>query len=221
MSVSADGRSEPVIAVAARDQRGVFLSMDAGKPGSFEFIGLEDRLVRVLEVQQRGPNRYLWAGFAAPGRAPGTGCSRWRLTADASSPGGWVDFSAGWAEEMAGGCLGLAFLGDTACAATRNRGVLSIDTVSRSPRWQAPDVNCGLPLREVGRLQSVDTIAAGPRSGALMAGGLEGVYISEDGGIRFRNCSQRKFETEVTLPSTWFFCSQTHDLQVRHEHEPG
>lgn len=221
VAVLADGRSTPAIAVAARDERGVFLSTRGGEPGSFEAIGLDQQLIRVLAVQHAGPHRYLWAGTAAPGTDPGKGCYRWRLTADAKTPGGWEDFTAGWAQQQAGSCLGLAFLGGLAFAATRNRGVLRLDSDGQARAWQAPDVNCGLPLREVGRLQPVDALAASPRGGQLLAAGRQGVYRSADRGLSYRNCSAREFESEVTLPPNWLFCSSEHLLTVVSEDASG
>lgn len=231
VAVIADGRNPPAIAVAARDERGVFLSTSAGDPGSFALIGLDNQLVRVLAVQQTGGNRYLWAGVAAPGADPGKGCYRWRLTAGTTTPAGWEDFSGGWAEHKAGSCLSLAFLDGLALAATRNRGVLRLELEERNRRWQAPDVNCGLPLREIGRLQPVETVAASPggsqllagspRGSQLLAGGRAGVYRSSDRGASYRNCSGHEFETEVLLPPNWLFCSEEHTIEVIAEDATG
>jgi len=221
VAVLADGRTTPAIAVAARDERGVFLSTRAGEQGSFQTIGLDNQLVRVLAVQQAGPHRYLWAGLAAAGSDPGKGCYRWRLTTDTSTPSGWEELTAGWADQKAGSCLGLGFLGGWAFAATRNRGVLRLDSGEKSHAWQAPDVNCGLPLREVGRLQPVATVAASPRGGQLLAAGPQGVYRSADQGRTYQNCSAREYETEVTVPPNWLFCSNEHQLEVIPEDASG
>jgi hypothetical protein len=177
--------------------------------------------VRVLAVQQSGGNRYLWAGVAAPGADPGKGCYRWRLTAGTTTPAGWEDFSGGWSEHKAGSCLSLAFLDGLALAATRNRGVLRLELEDRNRRWQAPDVNCGLPLREIGRLQPVETVAASPRGSQLLAGGRAGVFRSSDLGASYRNCSGHEFETEVLLPPNWLFCSEEHAIEVIAEDATG
>jgi hypothetical protein len=221
VAVLADGRNPPAIAVSARDERGVFLSTSAGERGSFHAIGLENQLVRVLAVQESGASRYLWAGVAAPGTAPGKGCYRWRLTRSATTPGGWEDFSASWAAHKAGSCLSLAFQDGMVFAATRNRGVLRLAFEERESRWEAPDVNCGLPLREIGRLQPVESVAASPRGTQLLAGGRAGVYRSTDRGVSYQNCSAKEFETEVPLPANWLFCSKEHAIEVLSEDASG
>jgi hypothetical protein len=221
IAVLADGRNPPAIAVSARDERGVFLSTRAGERDSFQSIGLENQLVRVLAVQQSGANQYLWAGIAAPGTAPGKGCYRWRLTRDGPAQGEWQEFTAAWAENKAGSCLGLAFLDGVVFAATRNRGVLRLAYEDRTSRWEAPDVNCGLPLREIGRLQPVDAVAASPRGTQLLAGGRAGVYRSTDRGVSYQHCSKREFETEVPLPPNWLFCSVEHAIEVVSEDASG
>ncbi len=221
IAVIADGRAPPAIAVAARDERGVFLSTRAGDPGTFHDIGLANELVRVLAVEESGTNRYLWAGVAAPGTDPGKGCYRWRVTADATTPGGWEDFGDSWAEHRAGSCLGLAFLEGMALAATRNRGVLRLNTEARQRGWEAPDVNCGLPLRDIGRLQPAEAIAASPRGEHLLVGGPVGVYQSTDRGVSYRSCSAREFENEVLLPPNWYFCSEQHAIEVIAEDASG
>ncbi|MGB5735146.1 MAG: hypothetical protein WBM40_11970, partial [Thiohalocapsa sp.] len=101
----------------------------------------------------------------------------------------------------------------------------------RNRRWQAPDVNCGLPLREIGRLQPVETVAASPggsqllagspRGSQLLAGGRAGVYRSSDRGASYRNCSGHEFETEVLLPPNWLFCSEEHTIEVIAEDATG
>jgi hypothetical protein len=177
-------------------------------------VGLENRLVRVLAVQQRGPHRYLWAGMAAPGTDPGQGCMRLRLSATPGTAPDWEPFAGNWAAESAGGCLGLAFGGGRVFAATRNRGVLILDTEQAKPDWQAPGVDCGLPLRDIGRLLAVDTIATAPEGDLVLAAGRQGVYRSQDAGDRYEHCSPREFENEVTLPPSWYFCAIPHALEV-------
>ena len=204
------------VAVAARGDRGVLLSSAEGRPHTFDPIGLERELVRVLAVQFSGPHQYLWAGLAAVGTDPGQGCQRWRLTGATASPEGWRPHASGW---EGGSCEALAFQGATVLAASRRRGVLRLDTQAREPRWEAAAVGCGLPLRDVGRLQPVDALASDPGGQRILAGGIEGVYRSDDHGVHYQNCSRTEFADEVTLPETWLFCSGAHEVSVASEDE--
>ena len=45
-----------------------------------------------------------------------------------------------------------AFAGDTVFAASHQAGVLRLDSAAADPAWQAPEIGCGLPLRDAGRL---------------------------------------------------------------------
>jgi hypothetical protein len=212
VAVSTDVFGQTCVAVGARERRGIFLSGDGGKPETFKHIGLGDE-VRVLTVQHHGPNRYLWAGVEAVGDEPGTGCARWQLP---DSPEGWKWFSEGW---TAGGCRALAFVGTKVLAGTRRHGVLSLDTDAQQPRWSAPDVQSGLPLRELGRMSPVDFVAAAPNEEAasatplIMAAGPDGIHRARLGD-RYENCSQQEFPDRVTLPPTWVFCSKEHQIEV-------
>jgi hypothetical protein len=216
--VTTDAAGEPIVAVSARQERGVFVSTRAGRSGTFTHVGLDNRLVRVLAVQQRGPHRYLWAGIAAPGTDPGQGCTRLRLSGTPGTATDWKPFVANWATERAGGCLGLAFRDGLVFAATRNRGVLILDPDAIDPAWQTPGVDCGLPLRDIGRLLAVDTLATAPDGDLVLAAGRQGVYRSRDDGTRYTHCSPREFENEVTLPPSWYFCAIPHALEVVSEH---
>jgi hypothetical protein len=217
VAVSTDVWGQTSVAVAARGDRGVFLSSSGGRPGTFSPIGLETELVRVLTVQHRGPDRYLWAGVAAPGNAPGKGCFRWRLTGTAQSPEGWRPYQKNWA---AGGCRSFAFSGSTVFAASFRGGVLKLDTDAREPEWKAPALDCGLPLRDTERLlHPVDAVVCDPGGRLLLAAGIGGVFRSDDQAQRFTNCSATEFTDEVTLPTTWLFCSAEHDIEVVSEDE--
>jgi hypothetical protein len=214
VAVSTDVWGETSVAVAARGDGGIHLSSTGGRPRTFAPIGLKGELVRVLAAQHLGPHRYLWAGLAAPGTAPGKGCCRWRLTGSTESPEGWRGYHHNW---QAGGCRALAFQGSTVLAASLRLGVLRLDLDSRDPRWEAPAINCGLPLRDVGRLQPVDTVATDPSGRLLFAGGITGVFRSKDSGVRYEYCSMKELSDEVTLPQTWLFCSGKHEIEVLSE----
>jgi hypothetical protein len=225
VAVSTDVWGQASVAVAAREERGVFLSSAGGKPGTFQPIGLKGELIRVLEVQHVGPHRYLWAGVAAPGDLPGKGCLRWRLTGSADSPEGWRSFEGGWAAapDAAGGCNAIAFLGTSVIAASSRRGVLRLDPDARDPVWRAPALDCGLPLRDVRRLlEPVDAVAAAADTQTVLAAGGRGVYrrsTDDQGADRYQATSGRTFSDQVTLPATWLFCSGEHVLTVESEDE--
>ncbi len=216
IAVSSDAWGVASVSVAARGEQGVYLSSHGGQPDTFKQIGLKRELVRVLSVQHLGPHRYLWAGIASAGKDPGKGCFRWRLTGSADTPEGWRPFHTNW---HAGSCRSLAFQGSRVFASSLLHGVLRLDTEQREPRWETPNVECGLPLRDIGRLQPVDTVASNPEGELLMAAGSKGVYCSQDQGVQYKHYSSSEFSDEVTLPKNWLFCSGDHELNVESEDE--
>ncbi len=217
VAASVDAQGGVSVAAAGRGATGVFLSTDGGRTGSFERIGLEGEDVRVLEVQQVGPLRYLWAGLAVPGRAAGKGCYRWELRSSQVQLEGEY-FSKGW---EGGSCWDLSFQGQTLFAATDQAGVFKIDPASHEPEWEAPKVGCGLPMRDVGKYEPIRSLAADPEKRFLLTGSSQGVYRSGDEGLTYDSCSRREFMETVTLPETWLFCSGEHEIEVVSEHETG
>lgn len=210
VAASVDIRGMISVAVAARKEKGVYLSSQGGLPQTFSHIGLAGQLVHVLRVQQRGPHAYLWAGLAAVGNDKGKGCLRWRLTGDVDSPAGWTELESGW---DGGSCMDLAFQGAYALAGTLRAGLLRLNTDDSGASWERPSVDCGLPLREVGRLEPVEAVAAASGQN-VMTGGSRGIYRSADGGHGFEYCSGGTFTDCVTLPETWLFCSGEHEIEV-------
>jgi hypothetical protein len=208
VAVSTDMWGQTCVAVAARERRGVYLSADGGKPGTFRQIGLVDEKVRELSVQHDGPNRYLWAGMEAVGDDPGTGCTRWQLP---DSPQGWTPFADGW---NAGGCLALAFQDGEVLAGTRRHGVLRLRPDAEKPAWSKPDVQCGLPMKSLQRMEPVDHVAASTGTVPLIMTASPAGIHRQKGNAKFEACSQEAFTDRVTLPATWLFCSQEHDIEV-------
>jgi hypothetical protein len=51
-----------------------------------------------------------------------------------------------------------------------------------------------------------------------MAGGPQGVFLSEDQGDSYR-CTSIQESDQVTLPSAWLFCPEGHEIEVIHEDE--
>lgn len=205
------------VAVAAQETRGVYLSSEGGRANTFRPIGLEGEDIRTLEVQYEGPRSYLWAGVAAAGgEDPGKGCFRWELLGREDPPGGWHSYAQGW---QGGSCLALAFLDRHVLGASYRSGILRLDLSQSRPAWQTPDVQCGLPLRDPGRFQPVQTVATRKEVGLAMAGGREGIFYSEDAGTTYRSRSSQAFTDQVTLPPTWLFCSGKHEISVVTEDE--
>ena len=222
IAVSSDDLRGVRVVVAAQEKGGVFLCNDQGKPTTFHPIGLKDQDVRVLEVQYVGAASFIWAGFAAEGDDPGTGCARAELLGDLLSTDNWQTYSKGWREARSGSCWSLAFVGWTVYAGCDNAGVLRVDA-SRGQldaAWTAPAIGCGLPTRGRERIfQRVRSVAANPKTGLLLAATSVGIYRSSDGGVNYESCSRQEQQERVTLPETWLFCSGTHEIEVKSEDE--
>jgi len=214
VAVSSDIWGGTTVAVAARGNEGVYLSIEAGKPESFKAIGLNRELIRTLSFQRYGPQRYLWAGSHVVGSEAGNGCYRWLLTGLEDNPEGWVQFQAGWGQS--GNCNEIVFQGSVALAASDRMGVLRLDIAKTTSAWSLPDVNCKLPLQpklDLGRLLPVRAVAAS--EDWLLAGGEQGVYRSKDQGQLYEIVSTKSFPKQVTLPRTWLFCSGEHNVEVK------
>jgi len=216
VAVSADPQGRAAVAVAGSGETGVYLSALAGQDGSFAPAGLKGQLVRALMVQHTATQRFLWAGTSAPGTEGGNGVFRLRLEAQGGDRDAWSPFAQGWS---AGSCRTLAHDGKTIYAGSLRRGVLTLDPDAAAPGWREPDVGCGLPLRDVGRLHPINTLAAGP--GLVMSGGPTGIYASTNQGGAYRLVSSATFGTELKLPPTWVFCSGNHRITVRAADDPG
>jgi hypothetical protein len=215
VAVSTNVRGEPAVAVAAIGSEGVFLSDRAGTTGTFRLSRLRGEDVRALEVQALGPRRFLWAGVTVAGFEPGKGCFRLELFTGQEE---WTEFHSGW---DGGSCLSVAFTDSTVLAATHHAGVLLLDSSREGAEaaWQRPDVNCGLPMRDMNRFQRVAALAASPDGKSFLGGGPAGIFRSADAGKSYQNCSQKEFGEQVTLPETWLFCSGEHELNIVSEDE--
>ncbi|WP_250454441.1 baseplate J/gp47 family protein [Caballeronia sp. ATUFL_M2_KS44] len=225
--VLTDVRGVTKVAVSGQANRGVYLSMQGGKPGTFEPIGLEDENIRTLAVQKIGPRSFIWAGPSFPGNEPGSGLHRWEVTDSVRSSEGWRQYGADW---TGGSCNSIAFAGGTVYAATHHLGVLKLDSEQQDPHWEAPGTRSGLPAREQvtreggadGKYRyflSVSAVAARPDSPLVLAGGEEGVLRSEDGGGSYENVSKQDYVERISLPPTWLFCSGEHDITVTQRDE--
>ena len=126
-----DERGEWGVAVAAQAEQGVYLSTQAGEPGSFVPVGLQGEDTRTLAVQVDGAATWLWAGLGeANPNVAGKGAARARLfEADVR----WEMRTAGWVGST---CWSIAFSGDHALAGTQNGGVVRLDTVATGAEWE-------------------------------------------------------------------------------------
>jgi len=211
IATSCDLRGHSRVAVAADNEAGIFLSIQEGRTGTFEPIGLDGELLSKIMIQHIGPHCYLWSGTAAPGRAAGKGCFRIRLTDEgADDIDGWQAFNDGW---KAGSCRSLCSSGTRIFAGSLRLGVLWLDTADSKPAWQAPQVDCGLPLRDVGRLQPVNSVMSSEQ--LILAGGPKGLFKSGIKTNEYSHCSNNEFENAVSLPLTWVFTSGEHKINVR------
>jgi hypothetical protein len=214
VAVSREARGEVSVAVASQEvEGGVYLSSQGGARGTFERIGLEKRDVRALAVQRDGPNRYLWAGVSTSGDKEGEGAHSWQLLGSEKPLEGWQARGQGW---TGGSCFNLAFLGSIVFASSHHSGVLRLDASVPNASWQKPDVESGLPLRDINRFLPVDSVAASGTEdkGVVMAAGAQGVRRSTGGGVKYDNPSKREFDEEVTLPPTWLLVNGENDITV-------
>jgi hypothetical protein len=90
--------------------------------------------------------------------------------------------------------------------------VLLLDSTAADSTWQVAQVNSGLPLRDRSRFEPVDAVAASGAT-ALFAGGVRGVYRSDD-GYRWTATANRETREPVTIPDTWLLCSGEHHIEV-------
>ncbi|MDH3210131.1 MAG: baseplate J/gp47 family protein [Burkholderiaceae bacterium] len=212
-----DGRGGTNVAVAARQQGGIFLSRDAGKTETYLRINPGGEDIRVLAVQRLGLSTFLWAGITAAGNEKGKGCLRWALPESpqsVESPEGWRAIPIKW---EGGSCRALSFDGLSAYAATHFAGVARLDSAKPDSGWQVSNIQCGLPMRGSDKLFApVQTVAVSKSSAVVMAGGAQGIFRSREAGttFRFEGVSSKEFDEKVALPATWLFCSGAHEVNV-------
>jgi len=201
------------VAVASRNNGGIFLSADGGKGNTFHNIGQGGEDVRALHVQYDDERTFLWGGIAAAGPSdPGKGCVVRELLASEDFADNWQPYGKGW---LGGSCVQIGFQGDRILAATYDAGVLWLDRRNESESWQAPSVGCGLPQASREHpLQRVNTLAVQPQGTMLLAGGGSGVFRSRDGGQQYECSSRKEFTDKVTLDPNWLLCSSEHELEV-------
>ncbi len=204
------------VALIAQAQYGVYLSTNGGRPGTFVQAGLQGMETRTLAIQLDGPATVAWVGTGEPDpNRPGQGCFRARLF---ETDVRWQPMATGWG---GGTCWDLAFTGRSVLAGTQSGGVLRLDPTAPQPSWQPPTVNCGLPLRDRPRFESVEALAAAGPDGPVLAGTARGVFRSID-AARWSAAANRETRDVVTIPDTWLLCSGEHQIEVVRQHAtPG
>ena len=215
VEVVSEPGSELQVAVAAQQLGGVFLSFQGGRAGTYQPLGLRGVDVRLLRTQRLPGRRFLLTGAYATGEEAGSGVSRLELLGYQVSPDGWRTLSSGW---VGGSCRDLAVVGETVFAATAKAGVSIGDTSAADAAWRPSAVDCGLPLRQVGRFEPV--LAVGSSADLRLAGCVGGVFATRD-GQRWTHASPREFSERLSLPRTWLFAPGEHELTVRYDDARG
>ena len=123
-----------------------------------------------------------------------------------------------------GSCKAIAFHKGQVYAASHRLGVLRLDTTKPNPTWVPPTINSGLPLRDLGAqrlFHPVEVIDASPdqSEAVIIAGGAVGIYRTVDNGVNYASASSKEFAEKVTLPQTWLFISDEHEIEVISEDE--
>jgi hypothetical protein len=211
VEVVSDPGDDLQIAVAAQELDGVYLSLQGGRPGTYQPLGLQGVDVRLLRTQRTPGRRFLLTGAFATGEEPGAGVSRLELLQYQPSPDGWKPVGANW---VGGSCRDLAPVGDRIFAATAKAAISIGDSSRDGAPWRPSAVDCGLPLREVGRFQPLFAVAAA--GSLLLSGCVGGVYATRDGRT-WEHASQREFSERISLPRTWLFAPGEHQLTVRYD----
>jgi hypothetical protein len=216
VATAVDNLGTDYVVLSSQGEKGLFMSSQGGKSGTFSPIGFENADIRALAIQTDGPRTFLWAGASAMGNEEGDGCHCIELRGSSLSPEGWQNFKENWS---GGSCKSIAVLGSTILAATHRAGVLTMAGNSRNKIWKRPNITCGLPIRDTDRLfHPVNDLAVNPDGTMVIAGTPEGVFKSPDGEA-FIPCSRKEFTDKVSLPDTWLFCSGTHDITMETDHE--
>jgi hypothetical protein len=216
VAAATTARGANLVAIASQSNGGIFVSTDGGKSGTFNNVGLKGEDVRVLEAQRDGVRTFLWAAVAVGGNDPERGC--FRIEPEGSAEG-WRNYVKGWA---GGSCRALAFQGSKVIAATHHSGVVWLDSSKEDAAWQTPGIRCGLPFRAAKQdriFHPIEALAARPDNHFILAGGIDGVYRSNDGAASYEGCSSKQFTKSVTIPDTWLFCSGEHEIEVVSEDE--
>ncbi|MFN8073811.1 MAG: baseplate J/gp47 family protein [Kineosporiaceae bacterium] len=200
------------VALAAQQLGGVFVSMDAGRPGTFMATGLTGVDIRLLKALELGNRRFVYAAAYATGDAEGAGVSRLELRGTEVDSQGWTPVGNGW---TGGSCLDVALMGETVLAATSRAGVTVTSPRQQNGAWRSPTVESGLPQHDKGGFLPVTSVSVDAAPVAV-AGGPRGVFRSTNGRT-WERVSASEFSERVPLPPTWLFVGGAHELTVRYD----
>ena len=209
------------VAVSAQNERGVYLSRDAGITETYEPIGLDGKDIRHLTIQQEGRS-LLWAGITFSGNEnEAEGCCRLELTLEKDSTHKWEYFATNWG---GGSCNGLSFAGKRLYAATHSGGLLVLDISNPDFEWKKSVPNDGLRLRndkEPAQFEELHAVAASSEGLAnkVMVATSQGVFSSDNYGSKFSLASEQVYANKVSLPATWLLCSESHKLDIVPDYE--
>lgn len=203
-------KHEYVIA-ASQLKKGVYVSSQAGKSGTFTEIGFRDKDIRTVAAQNDELRTFLWIGETVIGSESGNGAYCLELRDGEAVAASLQHFKQGW---EGGSCKAIDFMGKCVLAATHRAGVASLAPHLKTPVWERAKIDCGLPVRDTDRLFfPVNSLCVNVKKDALLAGTPEGVFKS-DNGKTFAHCSQKLFTEKVPLGDMQLFCSGEHDISV-------
>lgn len=205
------GRTEKV-AVAAKEDKGVYVSYEAGSSMTYLPIGQQGRDVRSLHFQKFNSKELLWAGTRVVGSRPGEGCSYWEGAGQ-----DWTTVIRDWPGD-AGSCLQLTSQGKQLFAATYGGGIVWLDAgASQDIAWRSAGRGCGLPLGTESRpFQPVTSLGA-IKDGHMIAGGAEGMFHCTDNGLTWQGVCESERIDSVPLGRQMLFCAGEHELEMTME----
>jgi len=206
----------PCMAVARREKRGVLISREGGKAGSFQPLpGTEGRDVRRLTFQREGDRLFLFAALAAERGEAGEGVIRTEIRGDGIDPEGWKLIGTGW---NGGSCTGLAFAEGLIAASSNRSGIVLLEAGRSDAAWAPSALGCGLPIEEDRKtLAPLTGVALGQSAPLILAGSAGGVFASRDRGLRYAAAGQTAFTDRAPLPPNSLYCSGTHTITVVRE----
>ncbi|MDP2354767.1 MAG: baseplate J/gp47 family protein [Beijerinckiaceae bacterium] len=206
----------PCVAVARREKRGVLISREGGKAGSFQTItGAEGRDVRRLYFMREGDRMFLWAILAAERGEAGEGVMRVEARGDGVDPEGWKIIGEDW---RGGSCTGLSFSPGLVAASSNRAGVCLLDAGKLNEPWSASALASGLPIEEDRKtLAALTGVGLGLSTTLILASGASGVFGSRDEGQRYVAVGDVEFSDRAPLPPNSLYCSGSHDIRVVRE----
>lgn len=206
----------PCVAVARREKRGVLISREGGKAGSFQTIpGAEGRDVRRLYFQREGDRMFLWATLAAERGEAGEGVMRVEARGDGLDPEGWKIVGKDW---NGGSCTGLSFSPGLVAAASNRAGICLLDRAKPQEAWRAAPFASGLPIEEDRKtLAALTGVGLGLTAPLILASGPSGVFASRDEGRHYAAAGNVEFSDRAPLPPNSLYCSGAHDIRVVRE----